>query len=467
MNINNDPNNVIVVDTSSNAGQNQHKCPMCGAPGISLNPATGMLKCGYCQNEVAPEKASGPGTDLSRLQGMIVGSGTQNVTEDAESIITLVCTSCGAEVVINIDESAHSRCHWCRNTLSVSQQISNGSVPDMVLPFYITKEAAQEEIQKFVNKRKFYAHPKFKQEFCTENIMGVYLPYMVVDINANATFKGHAEREIKKYTFNKKTYYDADLYYVERKFDLQIEGLAIISSSDKLAGSSDKTNNIINAIKPFDYENCIKWNASYLVGYASEKRDTDITDLKAPVDVKAKDIARYSSNRTLEEYDRGVRWEQEEFETKGQKWNAAYLPVWLYSYLQIKDTGENLLHYVAVNARTLKTMGSVPINQLRLLLVSSLIQLIATIIGLAIVFLGDDSSEIALILLIAGFVYYGIIYMRYRNTNERFEHEKETRTSINNVERSDVYIRRLKRQKNSVIKGANSTSVNYNNTGDI
>ena len=161
-------------------------------------------------------------------------------------------------------------------------------------------------------------------------------------------------------------------------------------------------------------------------------------DLHAPVEVKARDIARYSSNRTLEEYDRGVRWEQEEFITKGQKWNAAYLPVWLYSYLQRKDSGENLLHYVAVNARTLKTMGSVPINKFKLFLLSLLVQILGTIIGLAIVFLGGEDSIAGLFFLLAGFVYYGIIYMRYRNKNAGFEHEKETRATIDNVERSDL-----------------------------
>ena len=39
---------------------------------------------------------------------------------------------------------------------------------------------------------------------------------------------------------NRKTYYDADLYEVEREFDLTIEGLTVESSSDKLKKQSDK-----------------------------------------------------------------------------------------------------------------------------------------------------------------------------------------------------------------------------------
>jgi hypothetical protein len=42
-----------------------------------------------------------------------------------------------------------------------------------------------------------------------------------------------------------------------------------------------------------------------------------------------------------------------------------YLPVWLYSYQQESN---KLLHYIAVNARTGETMGSIPVSQPKLLL---------------------------------------------------------------------------------------------------
>ena len=56
---------------------------------------------------------------------------------------------------------------------------------------------------------------------------------------------------------------------------------------------------------------------------------------------------------------------------RGERWVSAYLPVWLYSYYEKKPNGKSFLHYVAVNARTGETMGSVPLNQRKLLLVSA------------------------------------------------------------------------------------------------
>ena len=39
--------------------------------------------------------------------------------------------------------------------LSVNEQIPNGSIPDVVFPFKLSKADARTQIDKFVNKRKF------------------------------------------------------------------------------------------------------------------------------------------------------------------------------------------------------------------------------------------------------------------------------------------------------------------------
>ena len=265
--LNNDEPKVIKTDEGAKNGQD--KCPMCGSTDISVNANTGKLRFNFCRHEFETEKIQGMETDISKLEGEIMGSGTQDIVEEDGSVMTFKCSSCGAEIVIDTSESTQARCHWCINTLSVNEQIPNGAVPDVVLPFNITKEEAKKQIEEFVGKRKFFAHPKFRQEFTTDNIMGVYFPYMIVDINSHAHFSGHGEHEVRRYTKNyngnnSTTYYDADLYQVERDFDLSIEGLTVESSSDKLKNDYSKTNNVINAIMPFDIENSVKYNANYL-----------------------------------------------------------------------------------------------------------------------------------------------------------------------------------------------------------
>ena len=452
--------NKKIIKTDIDAKDGQNKCPKCGATDISLNSKTGKLRCNFCRHQFEPEKLETMEKDISKLEGEVLGSGATDIIADVKDILTFKCSSCGAEVVIDTSSQASARCHWCRNTLSVNQQIPNGAIPDTVLPFKVSKADAKKEIENFVGKRKFYAHPQYRKEFTTDNIMGVYLPYMIVDANTHISLTGQGEHEVNRYTEKigdrTITYYDADLYDVERDFDLTIEGLTIESSKDKLdTNSSNRTNNIINSIMPFDTENCVKWDANYIKGYTSEKRDTNVDDLKGIVEAQSKDIARFAANETLEDYDRGVRWDNENLKLKGQQWKAAYLPIWLYSYQEEKKD-KKLLHYVAVNARTKKTMGSVPIHMPKLLLVSFFVELAGLI---AMLFTYSDDNNWPWLFLLSGVLYFLIIYGKYRNSGARHNHEKDTKTNISNLNKTDKLVRREKRLSNSRMEGANNTRV--------
>lgn len=456
-------NDVKIVKTDVGAKDGQNKCPKCGATDISLNVKTGKLRCNFCRHEFTPEQVAGLETDIFKLQGEIIGSGAQNIVENAKDIMTLKCSSCGAEVVIDTASATQARCHWCRNTLSINEQIPNGAIPDAVLPFKISKEEARTQIESFVKKRKFFAHPKFKEEFTTENIMGVYFPYMMVDINAHAYLSGEGERLIRSYTRRSgnttQTYYDADVYYVEREFDVAIDDLTVESSKDRLnKASTEKTNNVINAIMPFDTENCVKFNANYLKGYTSEKRDTNTEELSKLVETQAKDIARFAANDSLKQYNRGVAWQQQNLSVKGRQWASAYLPVWLYSYQQV-SRNKKVLHYVAVNARTKETMGSVPIHMPKLIGISLLVEILGVFLML---FVDFDYNYLFLTL---GVIFFFVMYGKYRNVNARHEHEKDTKTSVTNLRKVDQYKMKRTGLRNSRIAGANNTGVGIQSFG--
>ena len=454
-NVSNNASTVVKTDEGSNNGQN--KCPKCGSTDISVNSINGHLRCNFCRYEFELEKITGMQEDISKLTGQVMTSGTQDIVADANDIVTLKCSSCGAEVVIDTASAVQARCHWCRNTLSINEQIPNGSIPDVVLPFAVSKEDAKSQIEKFVGKRKFFAHPKFTKEFTTENIMGVYFPYMVIDVNAHSTLIGQGEHKIRQYTRKEGdknvTYYDAELYNVERDFDIAIEGLTVESSIDKLdKQAKDKTTNVINAIMPFDIENCVKYNATYLKGYTSEKRDTNVEQLKPLAESQAKDIAKFAANDTLKDYDRGVAWSTEQMTIKGEQWKAAYFPVWLYSYQQEKGD-KKILHYVAVNARTKETMGSVPIHMPKLIGISAIVEIFGI---LAMLYVDSDYSWL---FLFVGLIYFLIMFNKYRNKDARHKYESETKKEMSNVKAKDALVEIRKGLTNSRIKGANNTTI--------
>ncbi|MBQ8157064.1 TFIIB-type zinc ribbon-containing protein [Candidatus Saccharibacteria bacterium] len=446
-----------------------NRCPHCGATDISLSEKTGKLRCGFCRAEFAGSLNNAQG-GIEALKGDIVGDGAGDIVPGEDVILTLKCPACGAEVVINTEEVTSARCHWCRHVLSINEKMKNGAVPDMVLPFKLPKAEAQGKIDEFVGKRQFYAHPTFRKEYTAENIMGVYLPYMVVDANAHATLTGEAEHLLRSYTVgsnNARTrYYDADVYDVSRDFDLLVDDLTIEASADKLNQNTlINTNNVISSVMPFDTENCEDWNPGYLRGYASEKRDTNIDALKPIVELQVGDMARYQARSTMDFYNRGVKWTSEMLEIKGRKWRAAYLPVWLYSYLEVKND-KKMLHYVAVNARTGETMGSVPINKVRLRLVSAIVEVIGIFLGVRwiLYWLGMDMDDdnpfwLGFAGFTPGFIYYWVITNRYRNMSARHRHEQNTKCETKNMKTTDTKRETRKRLRSSRIEGENGNSV--------
>jgi len=367
-----DPDLPRVVDTQNERlDDGVNRCPKCGSTEIQLRPSTGMLICLFCRHEWSESLVEAQDVPLTELSGTTIGSGAANIEASTSEVLTLKCAGCGSEVIVNTASSMSARCHWCRHVLTVNDQIPNGAVPDALLPFQLTHEQAVEAIRAFAKKRRTFAHRRFIKEFTPENVVGVYLPYMVIDGNASADVWGHGEVQTRSYTRgsgdSKTTYYDADVYQVQRHIDFTVDDLTIESSAER--ANMDvfvNTNNVINTILPFDTENAVKWNANYLNGFTSEKRDQNVAGIQPVLEDQLLSIARAQVAPSLSSYNRGVRWEYEKVEVHGSKWLSMYLPVWLYSYYH-EEKGRAMVHYIAVNGRTGETMGSVPVSRGRLL----------------------------------------------------------------------------------------------------
>lgn len=390
-----------VVRTDAGAQDGLVKCIRCGATEIAYDIVKATLRCGFCRYEwVSAVTLADLGLDgdIGSLKGVVLGSGSTDIVPSSDEVLTFRCTGCGADVVVDTAHGTQARCHWCRSVLSVNQQVPNGAVPDVLLPFRLPQADAVERVREFVGKRQFYAHPRFRAEFVPENVVGVYMPYLVVDLNAKARLEGQGEHLVRRYTVTIKdangqerseTRYDADLYDVVREFDLHVDDLTIESSADRRDhGAGARTNNVINTILPFDVENAVRYDSGYLSGFTAERRDTDVDGVREPAFAQAKEIARFRARDMVEFYDRGVRWDHERLTVVGQRWVAAYLPVWLYSYNEVRRNGSSRLHYVAVNGRTGETMGSVPVNHRRLLAVSVAVEAVAAVAALLLVVIG-------------------------------------------------------------------------------
>ena len=151
--------------------------------------------------------------------------------------------------------------------------------------------------------------------------------------------------------------------------DFTVDDLTLESSTER--GNLDtavNTNNIINTILPFDTKNAVKWNASYLVGLHARRSATATSSTCSPrLEDQLLSIARAQVEASVSATTAACAGSRKRLDVHGTRWVAMYLPVWLYSYYQPGGKG-GMLHYIAVNGRTGETMGSVPVQQWKLLL---------------------------------------------------------------------------------------------------
>ena len=115
---------IKIVDTDNKGEHGENRCPQCGASDVTYNIKKGKLVCNYCYTEFDAEEVEGVEKDNKNLKGETRGSGTKDIQEGGEDVITLRCGGCGAEVIINTNEATNARCHWCRSILSINSQIT-------------------------------------------------------------------------------------------------------------------------------------------------------------------------------------------------------------------------------------------------------------------------------------------------------------------------------------------------------
>ena len=342
----------MAEDLSAVNGLN--RCPHCGGSDIETDTAAGKLKCKYCKTlfDAASDNAAG---GMESLKGDTVNAGASDIVPGEDIVLTFKCPACGAEVVLNTEEATSASCHWCRHVFSANEKMPNGAVPDLVLPFKITKDEAIAKVRESVDLNSPTLLTEFRQNFKPEEVRGVYFPYMIIDLNTHWNSHGEAQKSIGEAKYPP---YEYEEYNISREFDFLVDDLTVESSAGRLNQDTYvNSNNIINAILPFDTENAVAWNANYLRGFASERRSVDTNSLKEVVALQTGDMARRKIKTDSPQYDRGIHWEKEHLKVNGSKWKAAYLPVWLYSY---KPEKESRIYYIAINARTGETVGCVP-----------------------------------------------------------------------------------------------------------
>ena len=120
--------------------------------------------CDFCKSAFTKE-------ELDSKAGTETQSETTAPKEDGGHAVCYSCPSCGAQIVTD-ETTAATSCYYCHNPVILSGRFKEME-PDLVIPFAIEKEEAQESFTKWL-KKKWFIPTAFRRESRVEELRGVY-----------------------------------------------------------------------------------------------------------------------------------------------------------------------------------------------------------------------------------------------------------------------------------------------------
>lgn len=322
-----------------------NKCPTCGAK-ITFNPINQKWDCEYCGSKFS-------------LEGMQKYNNASNAEVNKQNVVTNTievkqvegnmdvyrCKNCGAEIIADETTTA-TFCLYCGSTAILKDKITAGKVPNYIIPFKNVKEDAVMAFKKLTKKRPLT--PKcFKDPKNIEKITGVYIPFWSYDLEASGMVEFEGE--------DSKHWDDTEYYYTKiDKYNVKKSGK--MAFDKVLADASSRfSDDLMDSLEPFDFNQLVEYNHAYLSGFLAEKYDIEENSGLERASGRTNDTAVNLIRNTVSHDSVQVINSQISVVKK----NTYYilLPVWMVS-IKYKDK----YHIFAMNGQTGKLIGDIPIG---------------------------------------------------------------------------------------------------------
>ena len=348
------------------------KCLSCGAP-LLFNPTVGKWKCEHCKSEFNLEDIE-KHKDKKAKNKKETPSSTK--IQDDTIYINYKCKNCGAEIIAD-EQTASTFCVYCGNTAILKHKLSGKFEPSKIIPFKKDKKTAIEAFKGLSKGRplmpKFFNDPKN-----IEKISGVYIPFWLYDINVSGGMNISATN-IKTWNSGNYTYKKVDVYAIEKDVTIDFEKIPV-------DGSTRFSNDVMNSIEPFDYNEMVDYNHAYLSGFLAEKYDVESN-------IAFEEASKRAFNSTNEEVLKSAGYYTSKtvvsntLTPKEIKKEYVLLPVWMIN-VKYKEK----FHIFAMNAQTGEIIGDIPVHMPALIKYCIIVFLIVFLIVLLISYIAYKSG---------------------------------------------------------------------------
>ncbi len=337
-----------------------YKCPGCGAPMV-FDPESQKLSCDHCQMEMTvkeyEDKYGAPSTreeteeekNLHKAAGPVETEeeGSHVSMEDGPTmdVKKYHCSSCGAEVITD-DTTAAAICSFCGSPALIEERMDGAKRPVEVLPFRITREQAVEKFKAWT-KKGLFTPKSFTSQSTIDKITGIYVPYWLVDYDANVKLRAHCTRTRTTRSGDTEYIY-TDHFNVTRDVDARYERLPL----DASAKMDDST---MDLLEPFNYQELKPFEMPYLSGYLAEVYSYTDKDMEGRGKHRIREYALKAARNTITGYS-GVSVTEQKLRIDETKAEYVMLPVWMLNY---RYNGKD--YSFTLNGQSGKLVGVLPI----------------------------------------------------------------------------------------------------------
>lgn len=298
---------------------------------IAYDIAKDALLCEKCGSLFSVDEYNSEDSDVSKTTVTDGEFGTMD-------IIVYSCSTCGAEVSVS-DEDYKSDCIYCGNPTFVFSRKAKIRRPDKILPFKLTKEAAEAAIRKELRKGIFI--PKEIKQFKADILKPIYVPYYISKVEYDTSM---VISEESGYGKNKTTNYFVRSGYATLDF----------VTTDACLAFNDQTS---ERLEPYKFSELRPFDEDYLLGFYSNIPDVEVKDAVITAEARA---CEFVDDILLDDFSSKAGICKQRFRSEVyEQPTLALLPVWFmsFSYLGKQYT-------VVVNGQTGKVVGGFPWKKL-------------------------------------------------------------------------------------------------------
>lgn len=345
------------------------KCPSCGGV-MEFNPSNGKMACPYCgyEEEIQVEHKGFVAQELD-----FSTAGDDDASCDwGTATKTVICKSCGAETVYDVNEMANV-CPYCGSNQVMEQESGKVMAPGGVVTFQISAKEASERFREWIG-RKFFCPKLAKDSAKPKAFKGLYTPFWTFDSNTKSTYTAEYGIDHVEEDKDGEKHTTTDWYRTSGKYKRFFDDLLI-------SASSKQNEQMLEGLEPYDTTKAVEYKPEYMAGFAAEKYSVKVKDAWEKAKKKIQSMLRRDVEEKIHHEKACDHVRDVHINTVHEDVTYKYLllPVWISSF-QYKDK----VYHFMINGQTGKVSGETPISWIKVAIVTAVVIAAAVIIYKAV-----------------------------------------------------------------------------------